>query len=201
MKREIIDTTATWESVKMDGFVDEPLKWLSWQMQAHELKYLLAHTDDGVIWGRLDGTELITSHDVAPKHSPPLLAETLLTVRIFSRAGELLIWRDESGEWTGRLIVEDRPGATAEWTKAFQEKQVLLGTYAQHLDRDFALMSEGSQGLFHAVPLDLTGPIDEQCRPLRLVVRHYLKEDDNGFVRVNTSRLFNLLLESEESNA
>ena len=199
MKREIIDIMATWE--KIEGFVDEPLTWLSQQMQAHELKYLLAHTDDGVIWGRLDGTELITSHDVAPKHSPPLRAETLLTARIFSRAGELLIWRDESGKWAGRLIVEDKPDATAEWTKAFEEKQILLGTYAQRLERGFALMSEGSQGLFHAVPLDLAGPIDEQKRPLRLVVRHYLKEDKFGFVRVNASRLFDLLLEPKESNA
>ena len=48
---------------------------------------------------------------------------------------DVFIWRDESGKWAGRLIIEDKPGATAEWTKAFQEKQVLLGTYAQRLEQ------------------------------------------------------------------
>jgi len=185
----------------MDGFADEPAKWLCEQMQAGKLKYLLAHADDGVIWGRLDGEELITSHDVAPKYSPPLRAETLLTARIFAHAGELLAWHDEVGEWAGRLIAEDKPGATAEWTEAFEEQQVLLGTNAKPLERGFALMSEGSQGLFHVVPLNLTGQIDEQRRPLRLVVRHYLKADNYGFVLVNASRLISLLPDPKESNA
>lgn len=200
MKRDIIKTAATCEAVKMDGFADEPTKWLSQQMRTHKLKYLLAHADDGVIWGRLDGEELITSHDVAPQYSPPLRAETLQTARIFSHTGELLAWRDEAGEWVGRLIADDMPGATPEWTAAFEEQQVLLGTNAEPRERGFALMSEGSQGLFHVVPLDLTGQIDEQRRPPRLVVRHYLKVDNCGFLRVNASRLFSLIREPKESN-
>ncbi len=199
MKRKIINTEATCEAVKMDGFAHEPTKWLSQQMHTHNLKYLLAHADDGVIWGRLDGEELITSHDVAPEYSPPLRAETLQTARIFARAGELLAWRDEAGEWAGRLIADDTPGATPEWTTAFEEQQVLLGTNVQPRKRGFALMSEGSQGLFHVVPLN-PGQIDEQTRPLRLVVRHYLKADNYGFLRVNASRLFSLLPEPKESN-
>jgi len=198
MKREIINTTATCEAVKMDGFADEPTKWLSQQMRTHKLKYLLAHADDGVIWGRLDGEELIISHDVAPKYSPPLRAETLQTARLFAHASELLVWRHEAGEWVGRLIAEAPAGVIAEWTEAFEEKQVLLGTNAKPLERGFALMSEGSQGLFHVVPLNLTGQIDEQSRPLRLVVRHYLKADNYGFVLVNASRLMSLLLEAKE---
>jgi CRISPR-associated protein (TIGR03984 family) len=201
MKREIINTTATCEAVKMDGFVDEPTKWLSQQMQAGKLKYLLAHADDGVIWGRLDGEELITSHDVAPKYSPPLRAETLLTARIFAPVGELLVWRNETGAWLGRLIAEKMlSDVTASWDKAFEEQQILLGTKAVSLERDFALVSEGSQGLFHAVPLNLSGQINEQHRPLRFVVRHYLKADDYGFMRISASRLFTLLLEPKESN-
>jgi hypothetical protein len=107
MKREIINTVATClDDIDMAGFVDKPLQWLSQQMYAHGLKYLLAHADDGVIWGRLDDEELITSHDVAPEYSPPLRAATLQTVRLFARAGELFVWRDEAGVWTGRLIAE-----------------------------------------------------------------------------------------------
>jgi len=184
----------------MVDFANNQTKWLSKQMQDHNLKYLLAHADDGVIWGRLDGQELITSHDVAPKYSPPLRAETLLTARIFAHAGELLVWRDEAGAWAGRLITEDSSGATGAWTEAFEEQQVLLGTNAKPLERGFALMSEGSQGLFHVIPLN-PGQIDEQNRTLRLVVRHYLKADNYGFVRVNASRLISLLPEPKESNA
>ncbi len=122
---------------------------------------------------------------------------TLQTARIFSHAGELLVWRDEAGEWAGRL--SDEPGTTAEETEDFDEYQILLGTNIERRDRGFPLLSEGSQGLFHAVPLHLERKIDEQIRPLRLVVRHYLKEDKSGFLRVDASRLVDLHLESKES--
>ncbi len=205
MKRKIINTEATCkpvEPIKMVGFVDNPTEWLSRQMRTHKLKYLLAHADDGVIWGRLDGKELITSHDVEPKYSPPLRVETLQMVRIFAPVGELLVWHDEAGAWAGRLITETTPpGTKAEWTEAFDEQQILWGTNTQPPKRDFTLVSEGTQGLFHVVPLNLSGQkIDAQNRPLQLVVRHYLKEDDYRFVRVNASRLLNLLPEPKESN-
>lgn len=202
MKREIINTVATCVGdIDMAGFVDKPLQWLSQQMYAHRLKYLLAHADDGVIWGRLDGEELITSHTVAPEYSPPLREATLQTVRIFARAGELFIWRDEDGEWAGRLILETTSlGGMPEWASAFDEHQVLWGTNAVSRERGFVLVSDGSQGLFHVVPLNIPGPIDEQIRPLRLVVRHYLKADNYGFTQVNASRLLSLLADHEESN-
>ncbi len=76
----------------------------------------------------------------------------------------------------------------------------MWGTNADLREQGFSLMREGSQGLVHIVPLYLTEPIGEQRRPLRLVVRHYLTMDDSGFMRVNASRLMNLLPESKESN-
>ncbi len=200
MKRTIIKTAAKCETIKMDGFADEPSIWLSRQMRTYRLKYLLAHTDDGVIWGRLDGEELITSHDVAPKHSPPLQEEILQTARLFGLDGELLVWRDEAGLWVGRLIIEGTSAATPEWTSAFEERQILWGTDTELRQRGFTLMSDGSQGLFHVVPLTLTGHFDERTRPLQLVVRHYLKADVDGFVRVIASRLVSLLPEQKESN-
>ena len=224
MMRKITDTAATCKTdIDWVGFADNPTEWLSRQMQAHKLKYLLAHADDGVIWGRFDGQQLTTSHDVAP-NSPPLQKKTLQTARVFAPAGELLIWRDEAGEWAARLIAEitetnttdeqanhpstetSQSAPKVEWTKAFDEYQILLGTNTKPPDRGFTLMSEGSQGLFHALPLNFTGQISEQVRPLRLVVRHYLKADDNGFLRVNASRLVDLHLvnpprEPKESNA
>ncbi len=201
MKRKIIDNiAATCKAVKMDGFADEPAKWLSQHMHIYKLKYLLAHDDCGVIWGRLDSQELITSHDLAPEYSPPLRLETLQMARLFARTGELLVWRNDDGAWVGRLIADDTLGTTPEWTAAFDEQQILVGTKAVPLNKGFYLMSEGSQGLFHAVPL-YPGEIDEQNRTLRLVVRHYLQSDEYGFTRVNASRLFSLLPEPKESNA
>src|SRR5947209_17352687 len=100
MTRKIIDTAATWTTdIDWTGFANNPAKWLSQQMQLHELKYLLAHADDGVIRGRLDSDGLITSRVVAPEYSPPLRTETLQTARVFAPTGELLIWRDEAGQW------------------------------------------------------------------------------------------------------
>jgi CRISPR-associated protein (TIGR03984 family) len=202
VKRKVINTSATSvDDIEMAGFAEEPVTWLSQQMRTHTLKYLLAHAEDGVIWGRLDGEELITSHTVAPEYSPPLRVVTLQMVRLFAPAGELFVWRDESGTWRSRLITEATlSGHMSEWTTAFDEQQILWGTNAVQRERGFSLMSEGSQGLFHVVPLHLTESIGEQRRPLRLVVRHYLKVDDSGFVRVNASRLRNLLPEPKESN-
>lgn len=218
MMWKINDTTATCKVVEMDGFASRPKEWLSEQMRTHKLTYLLAHSEVGVIWGRLDDKELITSHDAAPQYSPPLQVETLQMVRLFSRAGELLIWRNEDGEWWGRLIAEvtdpntttdeqasqpntepAQPASTGQWTGAFDEQQILLGTKKVRLDKGFYLMSEGSQELFHVVPL-YPGEVDEQNRTLRLLVRHYLKADDYGVLRVNASRLLTLLPEPKESN-
>jgi CRISPR-associated protein (TIGR03984 family) len=207
MMRKKIDTTATckiYTAVEMNGFADDAIKWLSSQMRAYDLKltYLLAHASDGVIWGRFDDEELITSHDVAPQHSPPLRVETLLTARVFAPVGELLVWRDEDGEWATRLIAEKQlADATTGWNSGFEEQQVLLGTRTDPLKRGFTLMSEGAQGLFHAVPLELSlsGGGDERWHPLRLVVHHYWQEDEHGFTRVHTSRLVDLAL--KEGNA
>jgi len=201
MKRKIDKTAAVCESIKMDGFAGDPVQWLFQQMHTHKLKYLLAHADDGVIWGRLDGEELITSHDVAPEHAPPLRVETLQTARMFGRTGELLIWRDEAGAWAGRLITEELEDTIPEWSEAFDEQQILWGTITEPQSRNFTLMKEGSQGLVHVVPLTLSEKIDVQNRPLRLVVRHYVKADNDGFVRVNASRLLSLLPEPKESNS
>lgn len=116
MKREMITTAATCKMVELDGFANDPIRWLSQRMQIHKLNYLLAHADDGVIWGRLDDERLNTSHDAAPEHAPPLRTETLQTARIFGPDGELLIWRDEMGAWTARLISETTPDTSPKWT-------------------------------------------------------------------------------------
>lgn len=193
MKRNIFNTTTTCEKVDLAGFADDLPDWLTQQMSNKTLTYLLAHAEGGVIWGRLDKGRLITSHDVAPQYSPQLRVELLQTARIFGPAGELFIWRDEMGEWTDRLITENALNISSEWTQAFDEQHIVWGTQADPKAHGFTLLREGSQGLVHVVPLEVTRQIDDQHRPLCLVVRHYVKAEESGFLRVDVSRLYNLV--------
>jgi len=79
-----------------DEFNTDPAAWMVKHAQQYNLRYLLAHADDGVIWGRIDNSELHTSHGIAPA-SPSLHPSTLQQARLFSPAGELLLWRDDNG--------------------------------------------------------------------------------------------------------
>lgn len=161
---------------------------------------MLAHADDGVIWGRTEQGLLTTSHTVIPQFSPELRAVTLQQCRLFNSHGELLIWRYEDHfrvRWVQDQEQED--GAV----EAFDEAQMLWGTYRHNtLNRDgFTVVYEG-QGLYHAVPLSpdilhehLFGTEQDERkrkRPLRLIVRHYIDYDAYDCARVTLSRLVGL---------
>jgi CRISPR-associated protein (TIGR03984 family) len=191
MNRTIDSQPAVSEEVKTDSVSDLRV-WLESQAKAHSLKWLLAHADDGVIWGLVDNGKLITSDAVLPDVSPPLRAETLQQARLFSESGELLLWRNGDKRWHARLIREIQDSDKSDWDEAIDEPQILWGTDAQPLNDGFTLMSDGSQGLRHAVPIPVNGNYNGQTRPLRLWVRHYLKDDDNGFTRIIASRLVKL---------
>lgn len=185
------------------------ISWLEGQAKTHKLQYLLAHADDGVIWGRVDKKgHLQTSYDAlhaakarekwdgpriaaARQSLPPLRIETLQQARLFGKKGELYIWKDGDGAWNGRLIANVKDKETADWTDYFDEPQLLWGTHGTPLAHKFTLLEDGAQGLRHAVPLRLK--LDEdpktfgETRPPRLLVRHYLT--DQGFAQVAASRL------------
>ena len=194
MKREIKRNPAVVQSVETNSIGDVRV-WLQNQAVTHNLKWLLAHADDGVIWGRVDNGQLVTSDTVAPKVSPPIRAETLQQARLFAEHAELLLWRDGDNRWHARLIHNARDGEKPTFTDAIDEPQILWGTDPQPLANGFTLMSDGAQGLRHAIPLDVRGKFDESSRPLRLWVRHYVQDDESGFSRIVASRLFDLKLE------
>lgn len=194
MERKIKQRPALVEFVSVDS-LDDVKEWLEMQGARHNLRWLLAHADDGVIWGELRNGRLVTSNSVAPKISPPLHSETLQQARLFAQHAELLLWRDGNNQWHARLIRDAIDGETATFTDAIDEPQILWGTNPQPLDNDFTLMRDGDQGLQHVVPLVIKGKFDEASRPLRLWVRHYLKDDANGFTRIVASRLLDLRLE------
>jgi len=60
-------------SLKTD---DDLIAWIEAQAKEHKLKYLLAHADDGVIWGHFSTGHLSTSNAVLDQ-SPPLRLITL----------------------------------------------------------------------------------------------------------------------------
>lgn len=171
----------------------DPATWLTQQAGDAEC-YLLAHADDGVIWGKVAGGKLITSHDAAQETvyaeiSPPLREVTLQTARLFNESGEILLWRDaETETWLARMIyaVDDDQAAT--FVEAIDEHQLLWGSEATQISDDFTLFSDSGQGLRHIAPVSISASI----LPLRLKVRHLISEDETGFARIITSRLVTL---------
>ncbi|BAZ06393.1 type III-D CRISPR-associated protein Csx19 [Calothrix sp. NIES-3974] len=172
--------------------------WLEKQASEYQLKYLLAHAEDGVIWGKFQNGTLKTSDSVFPQLAKLRLL-TLQQCRIFGEHSEVMLWRNDD-EFKARCV-EDTHLDKEEY---ISENQILWGTQAENISDGFTLVSDGSQGLRHAVPL-IDIPFDSNqklYRPLRLCVRHYLDEDkETGLVRIYLSRLVNLTTEKELKNA
>lgn len=175
---------------------DPLVAWLEEQASGKGLRWLLAHADDGVIWGKVDGGRLVTAKHAARGHPeaeaicPELRKETLQQARLFGAGGEIHLWRDGGAGWRARFIRDAREGEPAKWEEVYDEPQLLWGGTegAISLADGFTLVCEGSQGLRHALPLPLPGN-GTKAFP-RLVVRHYLSK--NGPARVVASRLLDL---------
>lgn len=195
MRRELRTTCPAVVELVDQSHIGDVKEWLQNQASIYGLKWLLAHADDGVLWGRVDNGKLVTSDSVAPEVSPPLRVKTLQQARLFAPHGEMLLWRDGDHQWHARLIRDAKTGETPAWHEAIDEAQVLWGTDTRALSNGFTLMSDGVQGLRHAVPLEVKGRYREHNRPLRLWIRHYLKDDEEGFARIVASRLLDLRTE------
>lgn len=174
-----IDTAVT--SVDVTSPFD---KWL--EMQGNPYQWLLAHTYDGVVWGRWDDGWQLSSGLI--DNSPELTAAMLLELRLFGPDGELYIWRD-GPDLRARAIV-DSPGDEIAY---YDEPQILWGTAGKAVGNGFTRLEDGSQGLAHAVPLDMGDFDAENVRPVALYLRHYVEEDtETGLARVTMSRLLKL---------
>ena len=159
--------------------------WLTQHTADHGLNWLLAHADDGVIWGRYDDQQkaLLLSSDVFPDLSPSLRTSTLQDARLFSPQGELLVWRTPDG-FSSRLILDGDQSLTS--VDAFEETHLLWGA-AVKTEHSFTLMQEGANKLYHALPMALSPGSRVVLR-----VRHYLAYDQLGQAAVIVSRLVNL---------
>lgn len=162
--------------------------WLKEKAKTDPL-YLLAHDDDGVIWGWFDDRgKLRLPGDLFAKEdyvSTPLRPLTLQQARLFGPAGELMVWRVEGG-WRGRVLT-DTVGHDED---RIQETHWLWGTstHPPGPQDGFTLMRDGQQGLEHAVPL----PLPDKGRRAGLKVCHYFDYDDHGQAYIALSRLVDI---------
>lgn len=168
--------------------------WLKAKAKQYELQYLLAHAEDGVIWGhfREQNYQLATSgdDDVFPQLTTLRLC-TLQQCRIFGKNTEVMLWKVGQDDWKARSI-EDKYMSEEDY---ISENQILWGTKAEKESNGFTLVSDGSQGLKHAVPL--SGSFKgKDSRLLRLKVRHYIDYDESGVARIYLSRLVDLYFDS-----
>lgn len=171
---------------------NELRSWLEEQAQFHQLSYLLAHAEDGVIWGRFDNGKLTTAEKIFHKSEfkvefPQLRLLTLQQCRIFGHNGELLLWQISKKKYRLRFI-----GNPDE--NKIPESQILWGTHGKK-QGNFTLLWDGSQGLKHAVPFtDIALNGDKLTNSVRLLVYHYITDDGDGdgVARIYRSRLVNL---------
>jgi CRISPR-associated protein (TIGR03984 family) len=165
--------------------------WIAEQAQEQGLRWLLAYTDSGVIWGELRAGTLHLSSDAYPRTSLALQPATLQQAHIFGEAGELLLWRGPNEQWRTTL----RRDGAGEVSRYFDEDYCLWGSSAERAaSNGFRELREGSQGIVHAPPLER---LPTEKKRARLAMRHYLAHDETGVVRIVASRMLKLC-EAEE---
>jgi len=173
-----------WEPVSVDEkFQTDPRAWLTMQMSV-DMPYLLAHADDGVIWGKLqpDGT-LKLSGEVFAEVDVKLRIVTLQQARVFGPGGELLVWRTD----VGFAARQTSDGAASSYDTLPDERHLLWRQGAVVTREGFTLMQEGEQGQRHAPPV-----VPVKGRRPALIVRQYVAYDDQGQAYVSMSRLVDL---------
>lgn len=198
-QRVIKPVRAILEEIDVQG-LSQVHDWLIRHAKQHGLRWLLAHADDGVIWGRMDGDRLVTSHDAARGNSqaetvcPPLRDKTLQQARLFGDDAEVLLWRDGDGTMRARLIRDVSDGeasgrAVDRWEEAIDEVHLLWGMgQPDQLAEGFSLWTHGAEGLRHAVPVTAAGA---NPTPPQLQVRHYLARTDHTYIECSRLRGLN----------
>lgn len=155
-----------------------------------EKGWLLAHCNDGVVWGRAESGQdrLHLSSDVFPEVSPTILVESLQTLRLFDTIGEFLIWRDND-EFRGRHV-QDAPGPDKR-SEPVRRSLCLLGTRVIEIRQGFTLL-EDSGGSRHAPPLSIPKVLRRGDAGRLGVVEYLAQNNATGELRIALSRLSTL---------
>ena len=183
--------------------LEKLIVWMEETASKHDLTWLLVHADDGIIWGSFDGDYKLTTSETVACHVRaaeksvciPLRMETIQQVRLFGRTCEVLIYRVDDSQLKYRIIDDIKDGQIPDVTEAYDEPYLLWGNHGAELDNNFTLLSDGAQGLYHAVPMVLEIKENNETTPPHLVVRHYL--NNAGVAKVVVSRLVDLIDGSE----
>ncbi|WP_041780765.1 type III-D CRISPR-associated protein Csx19 [Allocoleopsis franciscana] len=178
------------QHLHFDKATDDLKSWLEIQAREYQLKNLLAHAEDGVIWGEFRGQnyELATSGEAFPQLTQ-LRFSTLQQCRTFGKNAEVMLWKVGQDDWKARSI-QDSHLSEKDY---IPEDQILWGTKAEKESNGFTLVSDGSQGLRHGVPLsNIRDKFKNGKRLLRLTVRHYIEYSCDGVARIYLSRVVNL---------
>ena len=166
-------------------FNDDIKSWLEEKAKVNGLRWLLAHADDGVVWGEVCDDGLHLSNCL---FGPDLRSETLQMARLFGETGELYLWRADGG-WRSRLLKEGE-GKENEY---YDESQLLWGTEIEDEEDGFILLQQGAEGLRHAPPIhrdNLKLPLNDT--PLQLNIRHFVEYDEDGQAYAKFSRLISV---------
>lgn len=161
-----------------------------------DLIWLLAHCDDGVVWGKREGTRWRLSSAAFPDVSPTLGEENLQQMRLFGPLREVLIWRGDEG-LTGRELADSGTVAPSDPLRPEDRQYVLIGDRFGSANEGFTLTAD-ARGSRHAVPLvaleSAFGLPGKSQWPFRLQARNYFISDPrSGLVRVVATRLVHVL--------
>jgi len=174
--------------------VGDAIAWLKQQAQAGDV--LLAHQDDGVVWGKAHTNGDWVTSDAVLNTLPAPNSNRLWSARLFNAQREILLWRDGDGAWHAREIADGAGEGEPDFVESYDEPQLLWGDHGEHKvvgNVTFAVLEEGAQGLRHAPPIELpfdaNGSLGNWTRAC-LLVRHYLARED--VARVAASRLVEL---------
>jgi CRISPR-associated protein (TIGR03984 family) len=188
MSKEIADHIANFKMsrVKVSCHVDVCQKpaWDFLTEKSREGDIVFIITWEGVLWGHRTTEEIIFSE------LPP--DETYFVEGYaFSETQETYFWREADGIHYRSLHEEDTE-TDSEKSDYYEEDTLLYGSMIEATRQGFTLLSEGAQGLRHAVPMVL----EKKDLPLRLTVRHYLADEPTA--RVEFSRLIALKKSSDK---
>ena len=113
-------------------------------------KWLLAHQDDGVIWGYRDNDIWKLSSEAFPNISPKLNMERIQQLRIFGIEEEFLFWRD-SKTVKCRVVDGGHKANIPEWAASFEESFIILGDRVVESTRDGFTVIGNAQGSRQAI--------------------------------------------------
>lgn len=142
------------------------------------LLYLLAHSIEGVIWGRFESNKLV----LAPNSTSLFVPENLFDLRAFGEKAEILAWNN-GDSWQDRLSQSEKDADTAD------ETVLIWGTRCAQTTNGFSLLVEDGKAE-HWFPKE--HPITEHLTKLpAYIVRHAFASQESTR-RVIESRFVNL---------